>query len=441
MVQIRRRVSGIAIARSLLASKDTLVGVFIGFFLFWTLKAWTRTTTTTTISSQQQNSHGNNQNGPVTAAAVKVAFAVSVTGCGSDPITEGGAILQHSIHRASSRGTLGGRYDYVLYAIFHPDAESCALPLQDLGYILLKRNTPVAVKDIQGEFLRSRIESNGCCGEKELIKFEAYTLTEYPIVVHLDLDVVVLKPLDDLFDMMLGIPIDPVVRDKIIMWKEKPIPKTINAFYTVDYNMVPPFKENKPVQGGFLVTRPSMNVYEEYKSIVKKGNFLEGGGWDGKVGPFHGSMTFQGLLPYYYNILHPGQAVELNRCVYNQMADNPRTEKTVDNVVHGNCRTGEDSCMDCREAPVETVVTTHFTLCQKPWWCLQHSQENLQHRLCRDLTREWYRIRSELEQSWGRPATGPGDFDPDVFQGFCSRHGKTGYIPIEKPYSRKIKKI
>ena len=126
-----------------------------------------------------------------------VAFAVSITGCGSDPITEGAAVLKHSIHRSSIHGTLGGRYDYKLFAIYHPSAEECALPLQELGYNMMKRDVFVQVSEIQGDFLRSRIESNGCCGEKELIKLEAYTLTDFPIVVHLDLDVLVLKPLNN----------------------------------------------------------------------------------------------------------------------------------------------------------------------------------------------------------------------------------------------------
>jgi hypothetical protein len=73
---------------------------------------------------------------------------------------------------ASVHGNLGGRYNYQIYAIYHPDGEQCAAPLKDLGYILVKRETPVAVKDIEGEFLRNNIEKNGCCGEKELVKLE-----------------------------------------------------------------------------------------------------------------------------------------------------------------------------------------------------------------------------------------------------------------------------
>lgn len=370
-----------------------------------------------------------------------IAFAVSVTGCGSDPITEGAAVLGHSIHQSSIRNTKGtGRYDYALFAIYHPDARACAVPLRDLGWTLLERNVFVNVTDIEGEFLRTRISKNGCCGEKELIKLEAFRLTEYPIVVHLDLDVLVLQPLDDLFDMMLKGPESVALekRNEILMWKDRPLPTRINAFYTYDYNMVHPGLKYKPVQGGFLVVRPNMTVYEEFREIVRKGDFQSSGGWGGAVGPFYGSMTFQGLIPYYYDYLHPNHSVELLRCIYNQMCDNPRTEKTVNDVVHGPCRTGQEDCEDCRSRPLEDVVTTHFTLCQKPWSCLPHSQDMIQHRLCRKLTNQWYKIRSELEQSWGRPEFGTSTFERDLFFGYCERPGGRGYSQIAQPYGKSI---
>lgn len=163
-----------------------------------------------------------------------IGFAVTITGCGSDPITEGAAVLKHSIHLASVHGS--GRYDYQMYAIYHPNGEKCAKTLEALGYTLVKRETPVAVKDIQGEFLRSRIEKNGCCGEKELVKLEAYTLTQHPIIVHLDLDTLLLKPLDSLFDwMMTGDKARDFDASGIeLQWPKEKVPNKINAFFTRD---------------------------------------------------------------------------------------------------------------------------------------------------------------------------------------------------------------
>ena len=56
----------------------------------------------------------------------------------------------------------------------------------------------------------------------------------------------------------------------------------------------------KPVQGGFLVLSPNMQVYQELVNIVKKGDFDEKKGWQkegqGSTGLFYGSMTVQGAL-------------------------------------------------------------------------------------------------------------------------------------------------
>jgi hypothetical protein len=188
----------------------------------------------------KENALQQQQQQPPQDVVTTIGYAVTITGCGSDPITEGAAVLQRSIHLASRHGPLGGRYDYKLYAIYHTDGEACALPLADLGYELLQRDTPVLVADIQGEYLRENIEKNGCCGEKELIKLEAYTLIQHPIVVHLDLDVLILKPLDALFDWMM---FDTNNQDGMdtydtshvpIMWPQEDRPHQVNAFFTRD---------------------------------------------------------------------------------------------------------------------------------------------------------------------------------------------------------------
>jgi hypothetical protein len=413
---------------------------------------------------------------------IVIAYAVSITGCGHDPITEGAAVLYHSIHRSSIHGSLNGKYDYMMYAIYHPSAKECAMSLRDLNYTLLERDTPIQVKDIQKEYLRTKIVSNGCCGEKELIKLEAYTLIQHPIVVHLDLDTLIVQPMDTIFDFMLHHPtydnINPIqqqtlqqkVKD-LIMWPNKPLPnRPINAMFTYDYNMVNPLVRYKPVQGGLLILRPNIQVYEEFKQIISQGDFRDGSGWGGKVGSFYGGMTFQGIIPYYYNVLHQNMydSIELNRCYYNSMADNPRTEKTIDNIVHGPCRTGqtEKECLDCRTIPISKIYTTHYTICQKPWSCLRHEMELIQQQLCRTLTHEWYKVRYELQYSYWLSSLsqsssstnqlkqqysnqnnnnfiidynnslvlGYGTYDREQFYGYCTKSGSKGYIPIPKPY-------
>jgi hypothetical protein len=311
------------------------------------------------------NNDGNQQKNDRSGdTATTIAYAVSITGCGGDQtsLMDSAAVLKHSIHLTSIHGNMGGRYDYKMYAIYHPVAASCAQTLAPLGYELLERETPIKVSEIQGEFLRSKIEQNGCCGEKELIKLEAYTLTQHgaspfvdgaticmydvatkieyfflhiatsshhcflAAVVHLDLDVLVLQPIDSLFDAIIkgkSADYDPSQFIKV-QWPDKPFPDKVDAFLTRDYNMHPPGGKYPLVQGGFLVIRPDMKIYQEFVEIVKKGDYRQNGGWGGLVGRGYGGMTIQGLLPYFYDILHPDSFVELNHCVWNQMCINPR---------------------------------------------------------------------------------------------------------------------
>jgi hypothetical protein len=187
-----------------------------------------------------------------------------------------------------------------------------------------------------------------------------------------------------------------------------------------------------------------MAVYQAFVDIVRKGDWRNGKGdngkgWGGKVGYFHGGMTFQGIIPYYYDYLHVGQAVELNRCVYNQMADNPKDEpKGKEKVTDGPfpCRTNQTECEDCRVRPFEDVVSSHFTECQKPWLCLPQDVNTVRRQLCRELHHEWYTVRSDLEKSWGRSGMGPGTWQMDHFFGYCKRMGKIGYQKIAQPYGQ-----
>lgn len=69
----------------------------------------------------------------------------------------------------------------------------------------------------------------------------------------------------------------------------------------------------------------------------------------------------QGLIAFYYGHYHPGQAVELNRCIHNNMADNPRSNnrQCLSPTVNGEC-------VDCRLQPMQDIYSVHFTFCQKP---------------------------------------------------------------------------
>lgn len=137
---------------------------------------------------------------------------------------------------------------------------------------MIERDIPVDITDIQGTFLREHIAKSGCCGATELLKLYAWTLTDYHRVVHLDMDSMLLQPMDELFDK----------EDKTFM-------------YTCDYGMTNKMLKACMVQGGFLLLRPNVTEFERLVDTVKIGDFRQGSGWGGKgIGWGYGGMTIQG---------------------------------------------------------------------------------------------------------------------------------------------------
>eukprot|EP00566_Odontella_aurita_P014977 CAMPEP_0113536520 /NCGR_PEP_ID=MMETSP0015_2-20120614/6304_1 /TAXON_ID=2838 /ORGANISM="Odontella" /LENGTH=340 /DNA_ID=CAMNT_0000435889 /DNA_START=616 /DNA_END=1638 /DNA_ORIENTATION=- /assembly_acc=CAM_ASM_000160 len=338
-----------------------------------------------------------------------------------------------------------------MIAFIHPDAARCSEDdLSKLGYEVKIRGSPVAASEIRGKYLRHNIEKSGCCGEKELLKLYSYTLTEYPVVVHLDLDALVLQPMDELFDVMLDGPKSPALQT-ISVQSGQNIPNVVDAYFARDYMGVY-WGGRKPVgvHGGFFVVRPSDAAFTELVDVVREGNYTLQDGWARSGhGRCHGGETIQGLLPYYYDILHPGTAIELNRCIYNAVVDNPRDRK-------GNCIAGQDpnNCEDCRKAPLGHIKLAHFTYCQKPWlcrdldgpinWTSDNQTDRSAIRLCMGMQRAWFLMRKRLDEytlrlqnissdgSQRGVKSKTGSFKPEQFLGYCSNVGKKGYIPFHQ---------
>lgn len=65
--------------------------------------------------------------------------------------------------------------------------------------------------------------------------------------------------------------------------------------------------------GGFLVIRPSIERFKEFQAIIRKGDHTERGWGGSHIGNFWGGQTIQGIIPYFYYSIHPGEALELNR--------------------------------------------------------------------------------------------------------------------------------
>ena len=190
--------------------------------------------------------------------------AISLTGCKAGFTIDGAAVLKHSIELSSYPINPNSKYASKMILFAHPDALECAKPIEKLGYELQVKETPIDASQIKTEFLREKVVktgvclyniyeifsiahhltflnlckclfSSGCCGDKEFLKLYAYTLTDYPIAVHLDLDALVLQPFDDLFDSMLH-----GDNGALPVMYNKSVPENIEAYYTKDYNMINP---------------------------------------------------------------------------------------------------------------------------------------------------------------------------------------------------------
>jgi hypothetical protein len=176
-------------------------------------------------------------------AKATIAYLTSITDCPSQNrrhFLDAGAVLKHSIHRNSIRHTdSGSKYDYAIYAIIHTDASDCADYFRKIGYTVLIRNTPFLLSEIQNpEYVKRLTNPNaGCCQEKEFLKLYAYTMHEYSVVVHLDMDFLVLKPMDHLFDAFFK-PDDETKEIPDAMWPtDRKWKGRLESMFTRDYPM------------------------------------------------------------------------------------------------------------------------------------------------------------------------------------------------------------
>jgi hypothetical protein len=379
-----------------------------------------------------------------------VAYAISITSCPTlknttgtgiydkvAAVFDGPAILGHSIHRSSIRfNSTNSKYDYSLYAFIHPDATDCAANLAVLGYEVVIRSTPFDVSHIHNQHYKIEIEEQGCCGSKEFMKLWAYTLVDHPIVVFFDTDVFVNKPLDNLFDAMLA---EDASKMTLPTMFNKPLPTKIDFFFTRDYKQQSTITKDPSkygVQGGFFVARPDMSLLQELLDTIIVGNYTKHNGWGALFyGGYWGSAQIQGFLSYFYGHVRPSASVELNRCLYNSMTD--------DNPLYkGKCRTGQQSCEDCRLTPVSDVFSVHMTTCWKPWQCPKIKKPHPD--TCNDVHLGWFQIRQSLEIEWGTQVPTDGWWFERTL-GYCHRPEGTKtrqYIPLQfgpKAYSTMTK--
>ena len=396
-----------------------------------------------------------------------VAYAVTLTHFGeaAGKYIDRAAVLHQSIKLAMQKSP---RYDYHIYAFVHKEAIEAKPFLEKLGYRVQIKDTPFNITEIDNFDLVDG-QRIGCCGEKEYLKLYSYLLLDYPVAVHLDLDTIVFRPMDDVFDFMTLTQTTPtkLTVDQVdsfartsSMWMNKRFdvskthasrtvltkPERINLMFTRDYNMVDP-PSLKPyqmgVQGGFLAVRPNRRDFDRMVNIIQTGGDFKESKWGyGKLGNdgyggYYGAATIQGLASYYYDHYEKGtRSIELNRCNYNSMVDNPlRFNKKLNKSL---CTTTEDDCEDCRETKFEDIYTSHLTVCGKPEVCQQRRQPP--NALCGRILHEWHKTRLSLETEWMHrfssldvpyvPELKPKNGDKEKYLGHCDGDR---YIPLVLP--------
>jgi len=405
-----------------------------------------------------------------------VAYAVSFIKCGDHQsnvagLVDASLILRHSIHKISSRNaSSGSKYDYKMYAIVHRQAEKCSSKLNDLGFEIVIVDPPVQPAEIQGNYLKSAIHREWCCGHDEFIKLEAYNLP-HEIIVHVDIDYAFYKPMDHLFDAILyrkDSELGKRARSLIELERENDtLPPKIGAFITRDWPQVAPAKFPPAYQAGFLVARHDPTIMPQIVQIIKEGNYTEGWGYgSGWHGTGHagyvGAMAMQGLMAYYYDHVNTNNAVELNQCRHNHMGmdtlyrHEPNfSPRIVKKEYIGGCRNTLPYCEDCMNTQFDKIYSVHYTQCRKPWQCISRSNNKLPRQRgpedskwdipenivnpthCHELVRHWHDLRSDFENQLhsitddGTILKGQShDYKTDIFRGHCKGEGNSNYVPI-----------
>ena len=411
------------------------------------------------------------QNAPLVSSdqpIATVAYAISITKCisKSNPF-DTAAVLKRSIELNSWPKHPTSRYAAKFYAFvktanaskYHHRSDRCGEFLSLAGWTTIPKEESIHLDQIQeppGSILKSEIEGDGCCGPLELIKLETFKLP-HEIAVHLDIDTLMTNPFDELYNVMQFPPdtedgqrarkeLVKVVAPTYLNRRVRGHPSegnvsasraeellsnvTVDAFYTKDYNMIRPHKghhEHVGVQGGFLVVRTSQLTYQKLRDMVLSGEYY--GGHNGKTGGWYksgygkhiwGSMTIQGLMGHYFDHVELEHSVELNRCRYNNIADNARISGFASNPKfprgtliaqarnesdprynYGDsaCRDGRGNCddVDCQRFPIEKTRMVHYTYCKQPKTCNDcNFLETYKEVACYAFIKEWFRVRSTI---------------------------------------------
>lgn len=282
---------------------------------------------------------------------------------------DGCAVFAKSVQEAAKRS----KYHHDLIALVKPEAVGPAEEyLTRFGFRIVPSPIPIELEEIRNIPFRAEIEKSGCCGHAELIKFCAYKLVEYSFALLMDVDTLLLGPVDELYELNRTL---LFTKDLFLMGDQ--------------YLDKPNFRDFAMIQGGFILLKPDMQVFEDIMDIIREGDFRPGTGWGGtEIGYGYGGPTFQGTLPYYFqsvkNMARSPQYYEVDNCVYNVMDELKGRHK------------GDPDCA----TSVKDIKIYHFTFCQKPWTC---SGTSTARPACKFATDEWWRFSRQVEKELGKP--------------------------------------
>jgi hypothetical protein len=283
--------------------------------------------------------------------------------------------------------------------------------------VVVEKPPPVQLEEIENVKYARQLSRAGKSGLHMLLRLWCFTFTAYHRVVHLDMDTVVLQSLEHLYEH-----------------------DAVEIMYTGDYAL----KSRSPVvplQGGFIVFKPSLERFTELQGVIRQGRHGRLGWEESMVGNFWGGQSIAGLIPYVYHRLHKGKNRELDRCKYNCVADTPYKAGT------NKCHDGERKCPDCRTKSISEVKSAHFRVCGMPWACTQHTNTHNM-RICTEMDASWFKMRDDFEIEMGvdtsyRKSKAALNEDLarnaskaaaavylDYTMGMCTGFGEVNYLPI-----------
>lgn len=417
--------------------------------------------------------NNNNNDNPKKSGPVVIAYVITILECHFDePLWDGAAVLARTILLNSVDNPFSAsNYGAKMYAIIHESAVACAEMYQRVGYEIIVKPSPVKKDQLYPDvstYFHSNVETR-CNQLKDYTSLWAYTLTTHPIVVLVDVASYMIQPVDELYTAMLLSKEDGMEARKQIAfhWKQMGQPNTtladyfiartadfpdqIDAFFTRDYTITSPQQgrdQRTGIMEGFIVIRPNVTHFDELTNMIRQGGGWtsnQGGWYDQGIGGWTGAMCTTGLLSAFYTLFHNDSFVELNRCVFNCVADSYKTRMTAtgNGLITSKveeCRDGRANCHDCRAQSLTDAKTVNMNLCRQPWTCFYLNEELKVHTLCRAIIHEWFQLRRIIEIEWERtyqkdytPSVANGTIGTAYFMGYCSAYGSEGYIPMNLP--------